>query len=699
MVRNFPAFAAIVAAAFQQVASDPNIFTTGASGDSLYEEYLSAFPEGTNPTFKVRTEHDCTCCRSFIRRVGNVVAITPDYKIRTIWDEAAQSAPEPYNVVAAKLRDKVRASAIVGLFRVAMNEASFGVKSSRSLDPISLVAHTWDHFYTGEIPRQLRSSTVGKTIGDFGTTVSVFRRGLDELNPGAIQTVLDLINANNLYRGEEHKAALVAFQKAQKSYLALSPEERSVFVWARAGDPAARFRNTVLGTLVTDMSAGMELEAAVSSYENKVAPENYKRTTALITPAMVTNAMKVIAELGLEPALERRLARIEDISVNDVLWVDGDARPKMKGGLGDMLLAHAKRSSPVVVNENNTTNITLEDFMSTVLLGAKGLELLFKNEHVGNLMAITAPVHPEPAQLFRWDNDFAWSYSGNAADSFLRQKVQSLGGRVDGVLRFSHMWNHDKRNASLMDLHVFMPGSSDTDGIHDRYPHGQRVGWNRRTDSASGGVQDVDYTSPAPEGYVPVENITFPSFSRLKDGQYTFKIHNWSLRQPTHGGFRAEIEFGGQVFQYEHPEPLRHKEWITLAVATLKNGMFTIEHKHPVGLPSQTKWGLTTETFVKVNTVTLSPNFWNGSAVGNKHVFFVLDGCAADEELRGIYNEFLHPRLQEHRKVFELIGSKTKCSPTPSQLAGLGFSSTKKDSFVIRVRTEKTVRTYNVSIS
>ena len=690
MVRNFPAFAAIVAAAFQQVASDPNIFTTGASGDSLYEEYLSAFPEGTNPTFKVRTEHDCTCCRSFIRRVGNVVAITPDYKIRTIWDEAAQSAPEPYNVVAAKLRDKVRASAIVGLFRVAMNEASFGVKSSRSLDPISLVAHTWDHFYTGEIPRQLRSSTVGKTIGDFGTTVSVFRRGLDELNPGAIQTVLDLINANNLYRGEEHKAALVAFQKAQKSYLALSPEERSVFVWARAGDPAARFRNTVLGTLVTDMSAGMELEAAVSSYEAKVAPGNYMRTTALVTPARIENAMKVIAELGLEPALERRLARIEDVSVNDVLWVDGDARPKMKGGLGDVLLAHAKRSSPAVVNENNTTSITLAEFMSTVLPGAKGMELLFKNEHVGNLMALTAPVHPEPARLFRWDNDFAWSYAGNVTDS-IKERVKKAGGRVEGAtLRVSLSWS----NFDDLDLHVHEPPGRGVRAVMSHIFFASRSGW-------TGGTLDVDMNAGGPRSREPVENVVWTT--AVPDGAYRIVVNNYTQRETHDVGFVVEVECGGKITHFTYNKALRTAQSVNVASLHMKNGAIEridgVDSAISSANIKQTKWGLTTETFVKVNTVTLSPNFWNGSAVGNKHVFFVLDGCAADEELRGIYNEFLHPRLQEHRKVFELIGDKTKCSPTPGQLAGLGFSSTKESFFVIRVRTEKTVRTYNVSIS
>lgn len=101
---------------------------------------------------------------------------------------------------------------------------------------------------------------------------------------------------------------------------------------------------------------------------------------------------------------------------------------------------------------------------------------------------------------------------------------------------------------------------------------------------------------------------------------------------------------------------------------------------------------------MKVTTVTLSPNYWGTNAVGNKHVFFVLDGCKSDEALRGIYNEFLHPRLEEHRKVFEVIGDKTKCAPTEKHLAGLGFSSTKKDSILIRVCSGKTRRLYNVKI-
>ena len=165
----------------------------------------------------------------------------------------------------------------------------------------------------------------------------------------------------------------------------------------------------------------------------------------------------------------------------------------------------------------------------------------------------------------------------------------------------------------------------------------------------------MDYTSAAPEGYIPVENITFPSMSRLKDGLYTFKIHNWALRSPTTSGFKAEIEFDGQVFEYEHTQPLGQKEWVTVAEATLKNGKFTIEHKLSSTASSQEKWGIQTETFV------IDDGLWVG--VG----------------------------------VFEILGDKTKCQPTDDQLSGLGFSSTRGDVVTVKVAGPKLNKSFTIT--
>lgn len=690
MTLDFPAFARIVAASFRRLTTQNAPFITRVDGDALYEEYIKAFPAGTNPTFKVRTEHDCVCCKHFIRRVGNVVAINPDFHVSTIWDDAAKKAPHPYNLVAAALRDAVLSSPICGIFRVRSNEACFGAERTLSQDPLSQELRRWDHFFTGDIERALRVPSPGQVCGDYATTVAVFKRGLSEIHPSAIETVLDLIESNNLYRGEEHKAAILNFQKSQKGYLALKNEQtQNLFAWRHAADPSARFRGTVIGTLVQDLSSDVELDAAVRSFEAKVAPGNYKRTTTIITPMMIKQAMKTIEELGLEPALERRLAKIEDVSVSDVIWVSGNIRPKMKGGLADTLLAHAKRVTPIVADANNAIDITMDDFMANVLPTATGLELLFQNEHVGNLMALTAPVHAEPRQLFRWPNDFGWSYCGNVTDS-IRERVKKAGGRVDGaLLRVSLSWG----NYDDLDLHVREPDVRGVRALNNHIYFANRRG-------GTGGTLDVDMNAGGRHSREPVENVVWSA--AVPDGAYRIEVHNYNKRENTDVGFVVEVECGGKLTHFSYNKAMKQSQTLGVATLHMKSGAIERIDGGDSAISSaaikQTKWELTTETFVKVNVVTLSPNFWGSNAVGNRHTFFVLDGCKADEELRGIYNEFLHPRLEGHRKVFEVIGDKTKCQPTGEHMAGIGFSSTKKDAFVIRVRSGKAQRTYNVKI-
>ena len=102
----------------------------------------------------------------------------------------------------------------------------------------------------------------------------------------------------------------------------------------------------------------------------------------------------------------------------------------------------------------------------------------------------------------------------------------------------------------------------------------------------------MDYVHKAPQGYIPVENITFPAMKRMPEGLYICKIHNWDLRQPTKGGFRAEIEFGGRLFEYEYRQPMKNKEWVTVAEVTLKNGMFTIKHHLEPKASQATCWAI-----------------------------------------------------------------------------------------------------------
>jgi hypothetical protein len=689
-VDNFPKFAQYVAASFDEVCKN-NPFVTDAAGDALYTAYLEAFPPGTNPVFLERTEHDCSCCKNFIRRIGAVVNVQPDGSLRTVWDEASKFAPEPYRSVAIRLRRKVLDSNVVDLFRVLTKEVKFGAAQTRSLSKDGR-ALTWNHFYTNEVPKALRVNSPDEVCGAYRTTVQVFERGLKELTQDALDTTLSLIDANALYRGAEHRPALVEFMKAKKDYE--QSGSAPARLWLLAQSNAARFRNTVIGTLVQDLSEGKEVEYAVKAFETKVAPQNYKRTSAIITPAMVKKAMETVDALGLEPALERRFARIEDVNVRDVLWVDAGVKPLMKGGITSALMEHAAKAQPAVeVDADKAEKVSLDDFLKKVLPESTAVEVLFKNEHVGNLMSLTAPVHPEPKQLFKWTNAFAWSYSGNIADS-IKERVKKAGGNVTNAkLRVSLSWF----NTDDLDLHIVEP-SGRAGGVFADL-NGPRIYFGTKA-GKSGGVLDVDMNAGGRMSREPVENV---SWSRPPpDGWYQVLVHNFAPRERDSVGFTIEIETGGKLSQFHYEKPVA-REYVHVCSVSVVNGQVSeikVVDKHITSrTATQEKWGLKTEQFVKVNAVTFSPNYWGEDAVGNKHAFLVLDGARNDEPTRGIYNEFLHPRLEQHRKVFEVIGDKTKCQPTDGQLSGLGFSTTKPDSFIVRVAQGRRQRVLNVQVA
>jgi hypothetical protein len=689
---SFEIFAQQVHARFNAL-SKHELFVVGNDNRIPEQAYIAAFPPGTNPLFKTNTEHHCTCCFQFLRNAANVVAIV-DGKMQTLWDGFV--APAPYDTVAAKMHEWVLSQPITNLFRT--TESAFG--KQETFQKLEDGVKKWNHFYA-DVAQRHKVPNPDAVTGGWRSMVEVFKRGLETLSRDALTDVIDLASKTpeygGLYRGAEFLPSLNAFRDALDAYFLLSPQEQELFLWANGGSHLARFRNTMIGTLVQDLSEGKGIEGAVKAYEAKAAPENYKRPTAIVTPGMIATAMKMITELNLEPALARRYAKLSDVSVNNVLWVNNDAKSIMKSPLENLLMDSVKKP----VKEVLADDITIDTFMRDVLPTASSISLLVRNSHRNNFVSLTAPVHADAERLFKWDNGFAWSYSGNIADSSMRAAVVAKGGRVDGVFRFTHSWNHGKRNASLMDLHVFMPGnnratSKNSDHYGDNYGNDERVGWNNRKHHASGGVQDVDYVAAAPEGYVPVENITFPDLSRMPEGQYKCCIHNWSLRQPTQGGFKAEIEFEGKIFEYDYDQPLGQKQWIDVATVTLKDGRFSIEHHIAHGATSQAVWGIKTETFVEVDTVMLSPNFWDDNATGNKHYIFALKGCKQPGETRGIYNEFLRSDLEQHRKAFELAGEKTKCQPTEDQISGLGFSSTRGDNVTVQVKIGNRTRNFNV---
>lgn len=639
---DFRQFSAPVAERFKEM-SKRELYVTSAQ-DNVFGTYLAAFPEGTNPLHKERTQHDCRTCYQFIRRLGSLVNIV-DGRIVTLWE--GLELPYPYSAVAEKLHELVSAAKIESVFRT--EEAQYGVDHNYS----STTNERFDHFH-GKIASRHKSDSPGTAIGSKASLFGVFRRGLTEFQIGHFEDVLDLIENNGIYRGEEHKPAVQGFLEMLRKFKALK-DDPDLFAWENLDFKYAGFRNTAIGTLFVDLVEGKDLENAVKAFEVKVAPTNYKRPTAVITQAMVEKAVQTMTDLGLHGAIARRYARLSDVSVNDVLFVDNESKGKMKDGISALLEADVAKPAPSM---KQAVPITADKFVSEVLPTAKTVEVYAESKHLGNFVSLTGADGPE--RPFKWNNNFAWSYDGDVTDS-VKQRVKAAGGNVNALLRVSLSWF----NLDDLDLHVLLPG-----GNHVYFGCKQ-------------GILDVDMNACRGTTRTPVENL---AFNRLIDGEYRIFVNQYCQRETTDVGFAIEVEFGGEIRQFSYPTVVRQGHNVQCFTLHVKNGQLErIESDLSSTLLSQEKWGVKTQTMVPVNAIMYSPNHWGNNAVGAKHLIFALKNCKNPDKARGFYNEFLRSDLEEHRKVFEILGARTKCAPSDDQISGLGFTAARGDAVTVVV--------------
>lgn len=171
----------------------------------------------------------------------------------------------------------------------------------------------------------------------------------------------------------------------------------------------------------------------------------------------------------------------------------------------------------------------------------------------------------------------------------------------------------------------------------------------------------------------------------MKDGVYRFWVNQY--QGVNSQGFKAEIEFDGEIYSYEYNQPVRGN--VQVAEVTLKNGVFSIVHKLPETQSTKEIYGLPTNEFHKVNLVCLSPNHWEGNNVGNKHYFFMLEGSKVPTSIRSFHIENLAPDLLAHKRTLEVLGATHVIQPEKQAkqkvLSGLGFNATVPDSIVLRL--------------
>ena len=644
--------------------------------DSLWNTYLDVIPPEHNKIYKSRREYDCSTCRHFVKGIGNVVAIKKDsdgkFIIETVWDFTTPD--ERWNNVVKFLSGYVRAGCIKGVFKTDLK--NIGVDKTPSYDENGNVI-VWRHMSATITEKHMvHGASVASIKGDYASEHDVFKRSLDEITIDACKTVSELIAQDAIYRGAEYKYNVDGFMRCKTIYDKLTDRQKELYSWwflsQECHSPVARIKNSSIGTLLVGISEGEELNTAVAKYEAMVAPENYKRSKPIYTTKMLEEARKTITEMGYLDSLSRRFANADDITVNNILFRNSDTAKRMGN---DIFSSMEKMVKSTPKKFDKVGEIGIEKFISDVLPTATDVEVYLEARHFNNFCSLIAPSVSGSKNMFKWNNNFSWAYRGNLADSSLKQNVKNAGGKVDGVLRFSIQWNDlDDYDRNDMDAHCQTPSGEIFFG--HKY--------------CCGGRLDVDIINPN-KNTPAVENITWAKMPI--DGTYTFFVNKYSNRGGT-SGIRAEIEFDGHVYQYDCRD-IKNK--YNIATVTVKGGRFiNITHKTPTTETEREEWGVKSNTFVPVNVICYSPNYWDEqSGIGNKHYMFMLKGCVNPETPSAWYNEYLNSDLYpNHRKVMEAMGFAAHVDPTEDQLSGIGFSSTVRNDLIVKVKgaTERVMK-------
>lgn len=659
----FKLFSQAVVDKFYELSNiSDTIMLSDVPSDKVWDTYLETIPAEHNPIFRERRVFDANYDKNFINKFGRLVFIIGG-KRHTIWEVETGTF---FDEVAQALHLLIQKETTKLSFFLTKEKTAGHKPSVDSIDPNII----WDHFYA-ETPAKLYNREPARTLSGANTSLDVFKRSMNDYQLSALESVLELIDDGVLYRGSEKRQTIQTWIKTKKEFDKSKDKQAFSAEYVTKNKNRSRFKSDVIEVLVSDLQSGVDLEKAVDRYGKLMDPANYRRTTSLVTSKMVEKAKDTISELGYINSIYRRVAVDSDIPGAEKLY---SAREGIAVDVFDDMSSDARKRAGTI-NLEKLKNIKLTDLLNEVS-SARTLEILPNESLNTSQVVLTAPLYEDAPSMFSWGNSIGWSYVGSDTTDTIRERVKSAGGNVEGDIRVSLAWH----NADDLDLHAYSPR------------HRNEIYFGNR--KAFGGTLDVDMNAGMynSNNVDPVENIYWNT-KELFPTKVQFYVDQYCKRSSSNVGFDLQVVIGENttVFRYDKPVTRSHKPSVTLK---REDDSIVIDEYSD----SLTKVSETTNApeFVHVESVLLSPNFWDNNSSGNKHYIFQTKDFEIDQPVRGFFNEYLEPSLKEHRKVFEIMGQKTKISDSmESAVRGYGFSVDSGKEFVVRVNGNKL---YKVSV-
>lgn len=423
------------------------LFTVDTEG--LWDAYLAAFPEAQRQTY------NCSACRHFVERFGGIVTVREDgARVSACW-EIEMNAPM-FRPVALALSSLVERRPVVGAF---LSKAD-----------VLGTPHTgaWTHI-SATLPQRFvfvdRLLTPGQRAAAIRENVATVERALEEFSPEALSEALRIFEADALSRSEKFIGPVRWLSELHAARATAKDErKRSALLWqavATAPEGYSHPRASVVGPLLEGILAGKSFDVLRAEFADMLHPLRYQRPQAAPSAGNIAEAERIVAQLGLTPALERRFARLDEC---ETVWTPAPAKEKPIGGVFSHLTPKDAENAALGVTLPAQT-MTWEKFTRTVMPTAEAINLYVPRH--GPFIALVTATNADAPRIVRWDredrrNAVTWFVYHNGSPATQWGLPPLTWHRVTGVVPLPNLWGDRPAEQHGIGAVIVLDGAVDT---------------------------------------------------------------------------------------------------------------------------------------------------------------------------------------------------------------------------------------------
>lgn len=418
-----------------------------------------------------RQYYNCNCCRRFVDRFGGLVTMDTDGNTAPLmWDKTEAQTKGTFQPVVEALSTAVYKAKVTGVFL--SSDPVWGTPFNDPGPGSKYEGRRWTHLSCPN-PSVFAHKllTADQVIAERREDFGLLCRTLASTPLDAAREAVRVLEADVLDRSDKSLGMAKWFLDLRvmwEEYKGLLKTNRLWHAVATAPPGFAHARNAMLGTLFTDIMAGMEFEAVRKRWREKMHPLQYQRPTAL-KAGNIEVAEKVIEKLGAARSLERRYARLDEIHRD--FWryfywkPTAAAEPAKTGGVFADLkpTVPAKHAKPEVKPlDLPARTLTWARFRAEVLPTAAKIEFEVPHGNQPFVCLVTA-VHADAPPILQWDEQTGDpSYPRNPVSWYIR----AAGAPA-------HQWN--LRAGTWVAVNAILPGPPEWQRPELFGHHGNRV--------------------------------------------------------------------------------------------------------------------------------------------------------------------------------------------------------------------------------